>query len=118
MTESVITTPTGAYASFYPASVVLPDRTVLHRCKVFLTPQGVYVYRQAPVKASADVEPAFTAPIDFAAATRPLNDARMGYYLPVEGGTVTITGGGGCGCGSRLKYWVPEWARNTLPWPA
>lgn len=112
-----VVTPTGVYDSFYPASVLMPDREVWRRCKVFLTPQGVLIYRSAPVKPTEPIEPDFTSPINFAEARRPLNDARMGYYLPTAAGLLTITGGGGCGCGNRLKYWVPEWANDVLPWP-
>lgn len=118
MTETAAPTPTGAYASLYPASVVLPDKTVWHRCKVFLTPQGLIVYRAAPIRQGAEVAPDFTSAVNYAATPRLTNDARMGYYVSTAAGQVTITGGGGCGCGNRLRYWVPEWAREVLPWPS
>jgi hypothetical protein len=110
--------PAGVYATFYPTSVVLPDRTVWHRCKAYATDQGLFIYRAAPT-GPGDPEPAFWAEVNMAATRRPMGQASTGWWVTLETGEVlTITGGGGCGCGNPLKGWHPSWAGRLLEWPA
>lgn len=110
--------PTGVYAAFYPTSIVLPDKTtVWHRCKAYVTPEGLFVYRAAPTS-HAEPEAAYWAPINFAGTGRPRGDIRMGWPVSLADGTmVTLTDGGGCGCGNPLKGWHPSWAGSLLEWP-
>jgi hypothetical protein len=120
--------PRTVYAEYWPASVLMPDGTVRHRVRVYLTDTGAHLFFTKPMD---ELAPGFTAPIDFAATTPPnihahnigvdimlappddLADAYGDGARPL----LVVTPGGGCGCGSTLKSWRPTWAHAVSPWP-
>lgn len=91
-------------------------------CKVFLTPQGLYVYRAVPEDETfaTGALPAWYAPADFAKTAKPVTGyAAMNAGIPIitTAGTVTVQPAPGCGCAAgRLKRWTPSWVRNTISW--
>jgi hypothetical protein len=103
------------YAAWFPASVLLPDGTAVHRCRVYLTDTGLRVYAARPADG---VTPQWESPIDFTTTPTP-NLAAWGTGIDVctDAGLVVVTPGGGCGCGSPLKRWVPSWASTVAAWP-
>jgi hypothetical protein len=103
------------YRSWFPAGVLLPDKQVLLRCRVYATDAGLRVYSTRPT----DGETAsWESPIDFTITTVPDVQARhTGIDIHTEAGLVVVTPMGGCGCGSSLKRWKPSWAHTTAAWP-
>lgn len=128
-TTTQIERPARVYAEFWPASVLMPDGTIRHRVRVYLTDTGVHLFFTRPTD---ELAPGFTAPIDFAATAPPdiharnvgvdialvppsdLADAFTGNAHPM----LVITPVGSCGCGSSLKTWRPSWSHEVSPWPA
>ena|ERR1700754_884104 len=115
MTSSAPPVPTGSYANYFPASVVLPDGAVWHQCRVLFATTGVYVYRRAGT--GSDLPPDFFAEVVYT-GPKPAARLRTGYTLDTADGQLTITSANGCGCGNKLKRWSPSWAYSVLPWPA
>lgn len=125
---SEIEVPTTTYAEYWPASVLLPSGEVRRRVRVYLTDTGLHLYFTRP---GNDLEPHWTAPIDFAATPKPdINARNVGVdvvtLVPAYDGAdsddtvgqvVVLTPTGGCGCGATLRYWKPSWARDSSPWP-
>lgn len=99
------------YKGFWPASVLLPDKTVWHRCRVYVTNQGLAIF---PRRAA---EPDFLSPMDWAATPEPHAVRHVGIDLYTAAGLVVVTLTGGCGCGSTLKSWRPDWAGTVQAWP-
>lgn len=101
------------YKSWWPASVLLPGRVVWHRCRVYVTDQGLAIF------ARRAEEPQFLSPMNWAATTEPRTSRQhVGIDLHTEAGLVVVTLTGGCGCGSALKGWRPDWAGTVAAWPA
>lgn len=114
--------PTAVKAGWFPASVSLPVDDpdgvpmVWHRCRVYLAPEGAYVYKYQP---PADgVTPDWFSPVDYVRTEKPRGSWQdnSGVYIRTTAGLLTVTPGGGCACGSPLKRWVPEFARKSVPW--
>jgi hypothetical protein len=103
--------PIIVYKSLWPASVLLPDRKVWHRCRVYVTNQGLAIYVRR-----AD-EPHYFSPIDWASTPEPHMQRQVGIDLHTADGLVVATLTGGCGCGSTLKSWRPRWAGTVAIWP-
>jgi hypothetical protein len=100
------------YKMFWPASVLLPDRTAWHRCRVYVTDQGLAVFR------TRAEQPHFLSPMDWVHTSQPHQPRNhVGIDLMTEAGLVVITKTGVCGCGSSLKGWRPTWAGNVMVWP-
>jgi hypothetical protein len=106
------TQPIYVHKTYWPASVLLPNKTVWHRCRVFVTSQGLAIFERR-----AD-EPHFLSPMDWAATPEPRKPPmHVGIDLHTEAGLVVVTRTGGCACGSSLKSWLPDWAGNVQVWP-
>lgn len=100
------------YKGLWPASVLLPDKTTWHRCRVYVTNQGLAIFARR-----AD-EPHYFSPMDWAATREPHMRRQVGIDLHTEAGLVVVTLTGGCGCGSTLKTWRPDWAGTVSSWPS
>src|SRR5690242_8037877 len=118
--------PTRVFAEYWPCSVLLPDGTIRHRVRAYLTDTGVHLFFTKPTD---ELAPGFTASIDFEATSPPDVHARnVGVDIqlampcpPFDGDPtqlLVITPVGSCGCGSTLKTWRPTWSHETSPWPA
>jgi len=120
--------PRRVYAEFWPANVLMPDRTIRRRVRAYLTDTGVHLFFTKPTD---ELAPGFTAPIDYAATEPPnLHAFNVGVdivlanqkHVVVDGlqapPLLVITPTGGCGCGTTLKTWRPSWAHEVSPWPA
>lgn len=114
--------PSTVYAEYWPASVLMPDKTVRRNVRVYLTDTGAHLFFTKPLN---ELAPGFTAQIDFEATRPPDIHARnVGVDIQLEpleiedGPTLlVITPVGQCGCGSTLKSWRPTWAHSVSPWP-
>lgn len=116
--------PTAVISTWFPAFVRVPSESqAWSKCKVFLTPQGLYVYKSRPkdgvetVKAGAF--PAWYSTVDFEKTHKPAvgNVARnAGIRIQTAAGVVIVQPIAHCGCGSQLKHWRPMWARNVIAW--
>lgn len=120
-TATTIERPSTVYAEYWPSSVLMPDGTVRHRVRAYLTDTGVHLFF---VKPTDELAPGFTAPIDFAATQPPDIHARnVGVDIVLEDRDelgqqlLVITPQGSCGCGSSLKTWRPSWSHEVSPWP-
>lgn len=123
-------TPTAVWRSWFPAIVRLPDKTVLHRAKVFATDAGLFVYAQTippsavgmPMSGLAHSTPTlvYSSPILLDKTAQPGTDyasQQAGHILVTEAGTVTVTKSGACSCGMRaLKSFAPPWATTERKW--
>lgn len=120
--------PSRVYADYWPAHVLMPDGTVRHRVRVYLTDTGAHLFFTKPVD---ELAPGFTAKIDYSATQPPdLHAFNVGVDIVLfaevadeNGGDMAnelmvVTPTGGCGCGSTLKTWKPTWAGEVSPWPA
>lgn len=116
--------PTAVVAQWFPAYFRPPNEPQPWAvCKVFLTPQGLYVYRAAPAESetfTTGATPAWYSTVDFAKTARPVTGyAAMNAGIPIEtaAGRVNVQPYPGCGCGHRkLKNWTPSWSRNRISW--
>lgn len=116
--------PTAVVAQWFPAYFRPPNEPQPWAvCKVFLTPQGIYVYRAAPAESetfTTGATPAWYSTVDFAKTARPVTGyAAMNAGIPIEtaAGRVNVQPYPGCGCGHRkLKNWTPSWSRNRISW--
>lgn len=105
--------PIFVHKTYWPASVLLPDKTAWHRCRVFVTNQGLAVFERRAG------EPQFFSPMDWDATPEPRTaPIHVGIDLVTEAGLVVVTRTGGCACGSSLKSWRPAWSSNVQAWPA
>jgi hypothetical protein len=115
-----IPTPTAALHTWFPVTVEKPDGTLIRRARVYVTPEGLYVYTRKPADG---VTPNHWWPLNWAATAQPKRtqaSSMNGHqFKTTEGGTVTVhTNGEGCGCSNPLKKWAPEYAGTTLnEWP-
>lgn len=116
MTSENVPTPAAIYASMYPATVLLPGGVQHNRCKVFVAPEGLYVYWATPTSGHV---PDWFAPVDYGQTLRMPSGhpAKLGWDVVTSMGMVTVTAEGGCGCGWPLKRWVPEFAHRRVAWP-
>jgi hypothetical protein len=103
--------PIVVYKGFWPASVLLPDRKVWHRCRAYITDQGLAIFQRP-----AEV-PAFFSPLDWVSTPEPHVQRQVGIDVHTTAGLVVITLVGGCGCGNPLKRWRPRWAGTVAAWP-
>lgn len=120
--------PTAVVHVWWPAQVQLPvgvdidGQSSLYPCKVYATPQGLYVYRQWPVDPEqfrTGARPAFWSSIDYEKTTPPTVGnltRRAGSIIHTAAGAVTIKKNDSCGCGHPLKRWRPDWARTRISW--
>lgn len=116
--------PTAVVAQWFPAYFRSPNEPQPWAvCKVFLTPQGLYVYRAAPEESetfTTGATPAWYSTVDFAKTAKPVTGyAAMNAGIPIEtaAGRVNVQPYPGCGCGHRkLKNWTPSWSRNRISW--
>lgn len=116
--------PTAVINQWWPAFVRVPDDdTVWNLCKVFLTPQGLYVYRAVPSEPetfTSGAMPTWYSSVDFEKTRKPASGyAARNAGIPIEtaAGTVNVQPTGGCGCAARgIKGWRPTWSRNVISW--
>lgn len=108
---------------WFPAFVRWPEEDMpLAACKVYITPQGIYVYQRPPTEPetlASGARPDRYAPVLFEETGKPpiATVARnAGFRIQTPIGPVIVQPTGGCGCGNRLKHWSPDWARNVLSW--
>jgi hypothetical protein len=110
------------YRAWWPAAALLPDRSVMHRVRVYATNAGLLIYSRVPETATPEwgaLTPDWSSPIDWQATPRPASAALPGqsYSIHTRDGLVVITHIGGCGCGTRLKTWRPQFSTHTATWP-
>jgi hypothetical protein len=116
--------PTAVINEWFPAFVRPPGEVQpWATCKVFLTPQGLYVYRAAPQQQETfrdGAQPDLYAAVDFVKTAKPVAGyAAMNAGIPIHtgAGKVIVQPAPGCGCSARkLKNWTPTWARNRISW--
>lgn len=119
-----IPVPTAVISQWFPAFFRAPGQAEPWRlCKVFLTPQGLYVYRQPPVEPetfTSGAMPAWYSGVDFEETRRPATGrtaSNAGIPIVTAAGTALVQPTGGCGCAAgRIKHWRPTWARNVISW--
>jgi hypothetical protein len=111
------TTPSTIYVEYWPATVYDPAAGKSRGlCRVYLTDTGMHVFWTKPSSGDA---PHWSSAIDFEQTTPPNPHARaVGQDIFTADGLMIITPSGGCGCGVQLKRWIPNWARDTSPWPS
>lgn len=110
------------YRAWWPASVLLPGKVILHRVRAYATSMGLLVYVSIPRVASmewGDQEPDWWSPIDYEATVRPNAAMLPGGHADIQtaSGLVVVTYTGGCGCGMPLKRWRPSFSTNVAIWP-
>lgn len=116
--------PTAVINQWWPAFVRPPDEDhAWNLCKVFLTPQGLYVYRtppSVPETFASGAMPAWYSTVDFEKTRKPVSGyaaRNAGIPIVTAAGTVNVQPTGGCGCAHRgLKRWRPTWSRNVIRW--
>lgn len=116
--------PTAVIDRWFPAFVRWPgEDQPLVSCKVFATPQGLYVYTRRPDRPEGFSEGAkpqrWVSSIDFEKTGLPPVSSvarNAGFRIHTPAGVVIVQPTGSCGCGNRLKHWTPDWARNTISW--
>lgn len=116
--------PTAVINQWWPAFVRVPGATeTWNLCKVFLTPQGLYVYRAKPAEPetyTSGAMPTWYSSVNFEETTKPVSGyaaRNAGIPIVTAAGTMTVQPTGGCGCAARgLKGWRPDWHRNVISW--
>lgn len=116
--------PTAVINQWWPAFVRVPgDDTTWNLCKVFLAPQGLYVYRAAPTEPetfTTGAMPTWYSSVNFEETAKPVSGyaaRNAGIPLVTAAGKVTVQPTMGCGCQARgLKGWRPSWLRNVISW--
>lgn len=119
-----IPVPTAVIGQWFPAYFRPPNEPQpWNTCKVFLTPQGLYVYRAAPEEPetfTTGATPAWYSTVDFSKTAQPVTGyAALNAGIPIEtaAGRANVQPYPGCGCGHRkLKNWTPSWSRNRISW--
>lgn len=112
--------PTGVLHAWFPAVVERPEGEPIRRARVYITPEGLYVYTRVP---SDGVTPNHYWHINWGATAQPKRTTATqmnGHVITTDVGAVTVhTGGQGCGCSHPLKKWTPEFTRTTFAsWPS
>lgn len=120
--------PSRLIASFFPASVRLPDNsgastdgylhvgTLHHNVRVEATDVGLYVFASRPPQSDL-ADALFFSPIVWNKTTNQRPPARVAFNIMTEAGPVGVTQMLGCGCAFHdLKYWVAPWSGRSLPW--
>lgn len=110
------------YRTWWPTSVLLPDKSILHRCRVYATSIGLMIYTRRPQVATQQfgaLTVDWVAPIDWALTPEPRRAQLPGAAVDIHtsAGLVVLTPTGGCGCGSTLKAWRPGFSTNVAKWP-
>jgi len=115
--------PTAVIDRWFPAFVRWPgEDMVLNLCKVFLTPQGLYVYKKRPTEPETftdGAQPDRYAVVLWDETVKPVTGTtarNAGIPIMTSVGKVIVQPSGGCGCGSRMKHWLPDWSRNRITW--
>lgn len=116
--------PTAVINQWWPAFVRIPGATeTWNLCKVFLTPQGLYVYRTHPSERetyTSGAMPTWYSSVNFEETKKPVSGyaaKNAGIPIATAAGTVTVQPTVGCGCAARgLKNWKPTWSRNVISW--
>jgi hypothetical protein len=116
--------PTAVINQWWPAFVRVPgDDTTWNLCKVFLTPQGLYVYRAKPPEPetfTSGAMPTWYSSVNFEETIKPVSGyaaRNAGIPIVTAAGKVTVQPTTGCGCQARgLKGWRPDWLRNVISW--
>lgn len=116
--------PTAVINQWFPAFFRPPGEDhAWNLCKVFLTPQGLYVYRTRPAEPetfTSGALPAWYSSVDFEKTNKPVSGTvarNAGIPIVTAAGTVTVQPTGGCGCAARgIKGWRPDWSRNVISW--
>lgn len=119
-----IPVPTAVISQWFPSYFRPPGETQpWNTCKVFLTPQGLYVYRAAPEESetfTTGAMPDWYSTVDFSKTAQPVTGyAALNAGIPIEtaAGRANVQPYPGCGCGHRkLKNWTPSWSRNRISW--
>lgn len=121
--SSRIPIPTAVIDRWFPAFVHWPGQgQAASTCKVYLTPQGLYVYKRVPNEPEtfkSGAQPKWYSPVDFEKTAKPARGSvirNAGIHIVTDAGTVTVQQGGPCGCGGRLNHWTPGWTRNSITW--
>jgi hypothetical protein len=112
--------PTGSLHTWFPATLEQPDGSLIRRARVYVTPEGLFVYTLVP---GDGVTPNYWWPINWAATSQPKRSTATdmnGYVITTDTGKVVVhTSGQGCGCSNPLKRWTPAFAGTTLSvWPS
>jgi hypothetical protein len=115
-----IPNPTASLFAWWPATVQRPEGDPIHRARVYVTPEGLYVYTRVPADG---VTPNHYWPVNWGATAQPVRTTATqmnGFKITTDVGLVTIHAyGQGCGCGHPLKRWSPEFAGNAVKgWPS
>lgn len=110
------------YRAWWPGSVLLPDKRIMHRTRTYATSIGLLVYGHVPDVGTpewGELTPDWWSPINFEATVRPTASQIPGRASDIQtaAGLVVVTFTGGCGCGSRLKQWRPSFSTNVALWP-
>lgn len=116
--------PTAVVHEWFPAFFHAPDGgQPWIRCRVFLAPQGLYVYRNPPEEEETftnGASPAWFSPVDYSKTPKPVSGyAAMNAGIPImtAAGKVIVQPTGGCRCNTRsLRTWTPAWSRNRISW--
>lgn len=116
--------PTTVINQWWPAFVRVPgEEQAWNLCKVFLTPQGLYVYRAAPAEPetfTSGAMPTWYSSVNFEETRKPVSGyaaRNAGIPIVTAAGTVTVQPTTGCGCQARgLKGWRPTWSRSVISW--
>jgi hypothetical protein len=96
------------------AAIRLPDTGEIWRdCKIYATPDGLYVYRRRP---DDGWTPDWWAPLPPQA--RPITGvmARNGFNLATGKGAVIITPSANCSCSAPLRTFHPDYAQRVVKW--
>jgi len=116
--------PTAVVQEWFPAYFRPPGESVPWiRTRVFLTPQGLYVYTSPPEQPETfktGAAPAWYSTVDFAKTSKPVTGyAAMNAGVPImtAAGKAIVQPTGGCKCNTRsLRNWTPTWSRNRISW--
>lgn len=116
--------PTGVTGEWFPAAVRLPGaRAVLHKQRVFATPEGLFIYSSVPSDQTQNAQPTpnWFSPINYELTKLPpaaqSQASKLGFQIHTDAGVVTIQMTGTCPCGAKaLRDWRPVWSTSRLEW--
>ena len=106
--------PQAQMAVWMRAAIRLPDTgEIWTDCKIYATPDGLYVYRTIPADGWT---PDWWAPLP--PQSRPITGvmARNGFNLATGKGAVIITPSGNCACSAPLRRFNPDFATRVVKW--
>jgi hypothetical protein len=106
--------PQAQMAVWMRAAIRLPDTGEIWRdCKIYATPDGLYVYRSVPADGWT---PDWWAPMP--PQPRPITGvmARNGFNLVTDKGAVIITPSTNCACSAPLRRFNPDFAQRVVKW--